>query len=171
MSCNMNNGMERNANCDGNRNMGKNMNCGMNRNMGRNTGCDMNRNMGRNTGCNMNRNMTGNTGCNMNRDRMNYNMNQNGNMSRNNSMNRGNGMNHHNMNQSDCRCKSKDKEWGDCMKMDGCDVGNEPVDRMASGMAFVPWQKWEDIYCMEKALERGTIFEQLDKPFMGGRGK
>ena len=52
-------------------------------------------------------------------------------------------------------------------KPDGCDRGNEPVDRMAPGMAFVPWQEWDDIYDMEKALERGTIFEELDKPFLG----
>ena len=56
-------------------------------------------------------------------------------------------------------------------RMDGCDIGTEHVDKMAPGMSYVPWQKWEDIYCMEKALERGTIFEQLDKPFMGGRGR
>ena len=38
-------------------------------------------------------------------------------------------------------------------------------------MAYVPWQKWENIYEPCKGLEHGTIFRDLDKPFMwrGGR--
>lgn len=99
----------------------------------------------------------------------------------NNHMNRGNmgcGCGNNNMNRGNtgCGCDNRDREKDGCMKMDGCHIGSgssnrEPVDSMAPGMAFVPWQKWEDIYCMEKALERGTIFEQLDKPFLGGRVK
>ena len=46
-------------------------------------------------------------------------------------------------------------------------IGNEHVDKMAPGMAFVPWQEWKDVYDMEKGLERGTIFEELDKPYLG----
>ena len=34
-------------------------------------------------------------------------------------------------------------------------------------MAYVPWQKWQDIYSSEIGLQRGTIFAQLDKPFIG----
>lgn len=37
-------------------------------------------------------------------------------------------------------------------------------------MAYVPWQKWENIYCSDKALKRGTIFADLDKPFYGRGG-
>ena len=37
-------------------------------------------------------------------------------------------------------------------------------------MAYVPWQTWQDIYEAEKALERGTIFCELDKPFLGRGG-
>ena len=38
-------------------------------------------------------------------------------------------------------------------------------------MAYVPLQKWENIYEPCKGLEQGTIFRDLDKPFMwkGGR--
>lgn len=36
------------------------------------------------------------------------------------------------------------------------------------GMAYVPWQKWDDIYKPEKALCCGTLFAVLDKPFKGG---
>jgi hypothetical protein len=49
----------------------------------------------------------------------------------------------------------------------GCDRGTEHVDHMMPGMTFVPWQKWEDIYPVEEGLENGTIFKQLNKPFIG----
>lgn len=37
-------------------------------------------------------------------------------------------------------------------------------------MAYVPWQNWEKILCQEKALHVGTIFEELNKPFLGMGG-
>lgn len=64
------------------------------------------------------------------------------------------------MNRERCECVKEERN-------EGCDRGEEPVDRMAPGMAFVPWQEWKDIYDMEKGLERGTIFEELDKPYLG----
>lgn len=36
-------------------------------------------------------------------------------------------------------------------------------------MAYVPWQKWKDIYDFDKGLCTGTIFHELNKPFEGGR--
>ena len=38
---------------------------------------------------------------------------------------------------------------------------------MPIAMAYVPWQMWRGIYDVEKAFCRGTIFEELDKPFRG----
>ena len=38
---------------------------------------------------------------------------------------------------------------------------------MAVAMAYVPWQNWKSLYKPEKGLQRGTIFEELDKPFRG----
>ncbi len=35
------------------------------------------------------------------------------------------------------------------------------------GMAYVPWQKWKKIYRSDIALQRGTIFQELDLPFLG----
>ena len=32
------------------------------------------------------------------------------------------------------------------------------------------WQKWQDIYEHGKGLECGTIFKELDKPFLGKGG-
>jgi len=35
------------------------------------------------------------------------------------------------------------------------------------GMAYVPMQKWEKLYESELGLNRGTIFSQLDLPWIG----
>lgn len=35
------------------------------------------------------------------------------------------------------------------------------------GMAYVPYQKWKNVYEPSVALSRGTVFEDLDKPFLG----
>lgn len=153
-------------------NMNDGMNCNMNRNVCRNTNCNMNRNNRDNTCCNMNRN----DNCGMSRDTESRNCNMNRNMNRGNcGMNRnmGNTCNNREMTSQDRKsCGSVGTTNVNCgCRMDGCDIGTEHVDKMAPGMSYVPWQKWEDIYCMEKALERGTIFEQLDKPFLGGRGR
>ncbi|MCI8623852.1 MAG: spore coat associated protein CotJA [Provencibacterium sp.] len=34
-------------------------------------------------------------------------------------------------------------------------------------MAYVPFQKWGMLYDEEVGMQRGTIFKQLDKPFIG----
>lgn len=36
------------------------------------------------------------------------------------------------------------------------------------GMAYVPNQKWRDIYKIAKGFYRGTIFAELDKPWLVG---
>lgn len=35
-------------------------------------------------------------------------------------------------------------------------------------MAYVPWQYFTTVYETDKALEVGTIFPELDKPFLAG---
>lgn len=47
---------------------------------------------------------------------------------------------------------------------------NDALDGFALAMGYVPFQKWENIYEPDKALQRGTIFMDLDKPFLGCRG-
>ncbi len=37
------------------------------------------------------------------------------------------------------------------------------------GMAYVPYQQWKNVYDPSVALDRGTVFEDLDKPFLGER--
>ena len=34
-------------------------------------------------------------------------------------------------------------------------------------MVYSPYQEWQNIYGGEKALETGTLFAELDKPFQG----
>lgn len=36
-------------------------------------------------------------------------------------------------------------------------------------MAYVPWQNFNSIYDLEKGFRTGTIFPELDKPFLGRR--
>ena len=37
-------------------------------------------------------------------------------------------------------------------------------------MAYVPWQQFRNLYDLEQALQVGTIFAELDKPFTGRGG-
>jgi hypothetical protein len=37
-------------------------------------------------------------------------------------------------------------------------------------MAYVPFQRFENLYDAEKALQRGTLYKDLDLPFYGGKG-
>lgn len=39
--------------------------------------------------------------------------------------------------------------------------------RVSLAMAFVPYQEFKDLYEPDFALERGTLFAELDKPFIG----
>jgi hypothetical protein len=43
--------------------------------------------------------------------------------------------------------------------------------RQVPGMAYVPLQGWGETYDSCKALQRGTLFPVLDKPFKGGAGR
>lgn len=44
----------------------------------------------------------------------------------------------------------------------------DSVDRCPLAMAYVPWQSWNETYEPAVALHRGTIFPELDLPFLGG---
>lgn len=56
--------------------------------------------------------------------------------------------------------------------MDYCKKNSERFNNMSEfpdetplGMAYVPFQQWGDIYSLEDAFDKGTIFPQLDFPF------
>ena len=44
------------------------------------------------------------------------------------------------------------------------------IDRFPIAMAYVPWQQFRNLYDLEQALQVGTIFAELDKPFTGRGG-
>ncbi len=57
-------------------------------------------------------------------------------------------------------------------RMDGCpDTRDFFPEGTAIAMAYVPWQRWRDLYEPCRALECGTIFAELDKPFLGKGGR
>lgn len=37
------------------------------------------------------------------------------------------------------------------------------------GMGYVPWQEFKDLHDPERGLHAGTIFIELEKPFIGRR--
>ena len=43
------------------------------------------------------------------------------------------------------------------------------TEKFPVGMAYVPMQSWSSLYDYQKALSRGTLFPELDKPFIGRR--
>lgn len=63
---------------------------------------------------------------------------------------------------------------------DCCDICNTDTDQMNGSfdhmylgslplaMCYVPFQRWKTTYPLDKALERGTVFPELDLPFEGG---
>lgn len=43
----------------------------------------------------------------------------------------------------------------------------ECIDSLPLTSVYMPKQKWGDLYTECVGLERGTIFPELDKPFLG----
>lgn len=64
------------------------------------------------------------------------------------------------------RCKSPERNIVCCNDRSGYDE----LSCFPLAMAYVPWQKWCALYEADKGFCRGTIFEQLDKPFYGMGG-
>lgn len=46
----------------------------------------------------------------------------------------------------------------------------ETAKDMVVAMAYVPWQYFGTVYEPDKALRVGTIFPELNKPYVGCRG-
>ncbi len=51
------------------------------------------------------------------------------------------------------------------------DLGKIALDDLPLAMSYVPIQKWNNTYPLSRALDRGTIFPELDLPFKGGMSK
>ena len=52
-----------------------------------------------------------------------------------------------------------------------CDCMNMPKlpCNMVIAMAYVPWQEFKNISNLKDGYHNGTIFKDLDKPFIGGK--
>lgn len=49
---------------------------------------------------------------------------------------------------------------------------NHCASNQELAMAYVPWQRFRELYEADQALRHGTIFKELHKPFQGGmRGR
>ena len=48
-----------------------------------------------------------------------------------------------------------------------CNMDRRYFDDMPLAMAYVPWQDWNQVYEPCKGLEEGTIFPELNLPFLG----
>jgi len=63
--------------------------------------------------------------------------------------------------------KMKDNMMNENM-IDNKMLRNETIDKIRPlAMAYIPMQKWGPIYDPEKGLKQGTIFPDLDFPFLG----
>lgn len=51
----------------------------------------------------------------------------------------------------------------------GAMVSSPDMGGMPIAMAYTPWQQWNQTYPIEKGFTRGTIFPELDLPFVMGR--
>ena len=48
--------------------------------------------------------------------------------------------------------------------------GHCEFDHFPPAMAYVPWQHFQTVYEIDMALCKGTIFPELEKPFLGKAG-
>ncbi len=80
-----------------------------------------------------------------------------------------------------CYNRQSDKRYCPTRPMDNCqtpiqprytdnrnyDTANTAEMNYRLAMVYSPYQEWQNIYCGEKALENGTLFAELNKPFAG----
>jgi hypothetical protein len=50
-------------------------------------------------------------------------------------------------------------------------LDDAPDAAPALAMGYVPWQHFTRAYEPQKAIQIGTIFPELDKPFLGAGGR
>lgn len=66
------------------------------------------------------------------------------------------------MNQQNCNCMAQPMPYMQPMPLRDIFQNDVPL-----AMAYVPMQMWNNTYDLDKALQVGTLFPCLDKPFMG----
>ena len=65
-----------------------------------------------------------------------------------------------------CGCMANKSQSASC----GCMANDNASQKMVLAMAYVPWQRWGNLYDLDQALMAGTIFADLNKPFRGTGG-
>lgn len=63
---------------------------------------------------------------------------------------------------------------GTCSASDSCPLNKcdfSCVNDFPLAMAYIPMQRFENLYSSDEALNAGTLFKDLDKPFCGGLRK
>lgn len=60
-----------------------------------------------------------------------------------------------------------------CQICDSSDMSRsaDALNNLPLAMAYVPWQTFHHTFDLCKALQAGTVFPELCKPFCGKRGK
>ena len=58
-------------------------------------------------------------------------------------------------------CPGTGEPWG---RGDLAEIKDPECSNLQLAMAYVPYQCWRMLYEPDKALSRGTLFEELDKP-------
>ena len=66
--------------------------------------------------------------------------------------------------------KQMNNRSGNCGCDNDCSRGRDMLYGVPLAMGYVPWQNFECTYEPAQALQAGTIFPELDKPFYGRRG-
>lgn len=80
--------------------------------------------------------------------------------------------------EKDCGCKTecsqeyrKTEECNRREEKKSCGCRREDsLSGLPLAMAYVPWQEWRKIYDVCEGFHRGTIFKELDMPFLGKGG-
>lgn len=64
--------------------------------------------------------------------------------------------------QKECGCQNRPTASVDC----GCMSPDGKEKNLSLGMAYVPVQKFQNIYPEEEGFQKGTLFSQLNFPFL-----
>lgn len=66
--------------------------------------------------------------------------------------------------------EKKNRQEQKKMEETSCPLVPKGMQEMKLAMAYVPWQHWRDTYNYDEGFKTGTIFPELDFPFLGYKG-
>lgn len=74
------------------------------------------------------------------------------------------------MNKNDYECCDGLIDLDSMNLSDTCNINSGCIENLPLAMAYVPMQSWKTVYNNDVALNRGTLFPELDLPFTGHGG-